>query len=247
MSIKMPSIQVYTTKHLYHRTTEWLRDLKAKNPAMQTALDAPAGGGALTQFLSEDLGLKTQAIEIDRAKWAYPPVEPILADLGRKLPLQENSLDLVVCLEGLKHFTDVSTAITEFTRILKPGGFLLITIPNDLGLQSRFRYLFDGWVDIDWIHPMDPNSQNERDHFNISSLVSLPYLYYFFEKNKLKLIKTGADRYRFWSVLLGVLFYPILWFVNSRRLPSNHPLRSEMVSFTWLAGRRNLILCQKPL
>lgn len=246
MKIKLPAIQVYTTKHLYHRTTEWLRRLKAENPSLLTALDAPAGGGALTQFLTEELGLKTQAIEIDRAKWAYPPVEPMLADLGRPLAIPSESLDLVVCLEGLKHFTDVSTAISEFTRMLRPGGFLLITIPNDLGLQSRLRYLFDGWVDVDWIRPMDPTSQNERDHFHLSSLVSLPYLYYFFEKNKLKLIRTGADRYRFWCVILAVLLYPILWLVNARRLPKTHPLRKEMVSLTWLAGRRNLILCQKP-
>ena len=94
---------------------------------------------------------------------------------------------------------------------------------------------------------MDPQSQNERDHFHLSSLVSLPYLNYFIEKNGLELVKTGADRYRFWSAVLAVMFYPLLYLVNAGRLPSRHPLRTEMVSMTWLAGRRNLILCRKSV
>ncbi|MBX9767161.1 MAG: class I SAM-dependent methyltransferase [Bdellovibrionales bacterium] len=239
MSFKMPSIPVYTTKHLYRETALWLKDLKSRNLQMKDVLDAPAGGGALTQFLREDLKLSPVAIELDDKKWAYSDVKPILADLSRPLPLPSASFDLVVCLEGLKHFTDVSNAVSEFARVLRPQGYLLMTIPNDLCLQTRARYFFDGWVDIDWIQPMDPKSHNERDHFHLNSLVSLPYLAYFMEKNNLDVVRTGADRLRFWSVVLAAIFYPILYLVTAARLPRTHFLRREMVSLAWLAGRRN--------
>lgn len=240
-------IQFYTTKHLVAETQRWLKALLQTEPNIQTALDAPAGGGALTRFLIEELNLDATAVELDDAKWVYDRASLLLADLGRPLPLETESFDLVVSLEGLKHFTDVATAIGEFNRVLKPGGYLLLTIPNDLCLQSRARYFFDGWVDTDWISPMDPNSQNERDNFHLNSLVSFPYLSYFIAKNKLEIVKTGADRYRFWSVLMSVVFYPMIYLVSLRKLGRSHALHKEMTSMTWLAGRRNLILCKKPV
>ncbi len=241
----MPTIQVYTTKHLFSRVMEWLNEIKRSEGDLKRVLDAPAGGGALTQALAEEFGLATTAIEIDVQKWRYERVSPLIADLSRPLPLESSYFDLVVCLEGLKHFTDVSNAIHEFSRVLRPGGLMLVTIPNDLCMQSRFCYLFDGWVDTDWIEPMPLNSQNERDHFHLNSLVSLPYLYYHLEKHGFQIIKTGADRYRFWSVIFALVLYPILAFVTWKRIPKEHPLRKEMLSFVWLSGRRNLILCRK--
>jgi SAM-dependent methyltransferase len=244
----MPTrIPFYTTKYLFARVENWLTDLMRMQPNIQTALDAPAGAGALTQVLHEDLKLSVEAIEIDPSKWQYPKVKVQVADLGRPLPFQNKSFDLIVCLEGLKHFTDVSTAIAEFNRCLKDDGFLLLTIPNDLCMQSRIRYLIDGWVDTDWIKPMDPQSHDEKDHVHLNSLVSLPYLYYFFQKNKLQIVRTGTCHLRFWSVLLSIAFYPLIFLATLRKLSWRHPLCREMLSLTWLAGRRNLILLRKGL
>jgi hypothetical protein len=92
---------------------------------------------------------------------------------------------------------------------------------------------------------MDPKSQDEKDHVHLNSLVSLPYLFYFFEKNNLKIIRTGTCHLRFWSVLAAIVFYPFVLFATMKKLPAGHPLRREMISLTWLAGRRNLILLQK--
>ncbi len=47
------------------------------------------------------------------------------------LPLEDASFDVVVCLEVLEHIREQQTAIDEFMRVLKPGGVLLISVPQE--------------------------------------------------------------------------------------------------------------------
>ena len=247
MSTSELHIPFLTTKHLAKEVKAWLSDLKLQSPRIESALDAPAGAGALTKFLMEEVCSDVVPVELDAKKWKLPSVPPVLTDLGRPLPFNDKKFDLVICMEGLKHLTDVATAISEFSRVLKNDGRLLLTIPNDLCMQSRARYFLDGWVDTDWISPMDLTSQNEKDHFHLNSLVSLPYLYYLLEKSGLRIVKTGADRFRFWSVVIALICYPAIYLATVIKLKRNHPLRTEMISLKWLAGRRNLILCEKQV
>jgi ubiquinone/menaquinone biosynthesis C-methylase UbiE len=239
------SLRVYTTKYLFKKVKDVVAELVSENPHIKRVLDVPAGAGAFSQFFKEELKLEVEASDIDQDKWKYSKVNFTAADLGRKLPYPDNHFDLVVCVEGLKHITDVSTGIKEMNRVLKGDGFLLITIPNDLCMQSRLRYLTDGFVDTDWIEPMDPNSENEKSYIHLSSLLSLPYLWYFLKKNRIKVIKTTHDRLRFWSLLFGFILFPFIYIGTSKSCKKDLQLKREMLSLTWLAGRRNLVLCKK--
>lgn len=241
----MKPIPFITTKYLFRKVQGHLREIVSRHPEFKTALDAPAGHGALTQFLSEELKLQTTAVDLYSPQWMYPEVPLKTLDMGRPLPFPDQAFDLVICMEGLKHFTDISTAISEMARVLKNNGILFLTIPNDLCMQSRLRYVFDGFVDTDWRRPMEPGHINEKEGVYVNSLTSLPYLYYFIEKNGLSLQKTDTCHLRFWSVLWAVLLYPIIFFATVRKIPWRHPLRRQMLSMTWLAGRRNILICRK--
>ena len=240
------TIPFITTKYLFRKVKAVLsQEKKAAKSEMKTALDAPSGPGALTQFLTEDLGFQVTAIDIDAAKWQYPGAKFLQADLSQPLPFSDNTFDLVVCMEGLKHFTNISSAMSEFTRVLKGSGVMLLTIPNDLCMQSRLRYFFDGFVDTDWIHPMSPDHAAEKEGVHLNSLISLPYLYYFISKNGLRITGTYTCHLRFWSLLLAIAFYPMIFILTLKAIPRGHPLRRLMLSWTWLAGRRNIIVCVK--
>jgi predicted SAM-dependent methyltransferase len=64
--------------------------------------------------------------------------------LNSELP--DNSADVVICLDVIEHliYSDQEKAITEFARVLKPGGRALITVPNLAHLASRISFLFAG-------------------------------------------------------------------------------------------------------
>lgn len=49
---------------------------------------------------------------------------------GRTLPISDGSVDVVVSFEVLEHVEDEGQALREIHRVLKPGGFLGISVPN---------------------------------------------------------------------------------------------------------------------
>lgn len=236
---------LYTTNALFDRVKACLHEFLKARPDIRTALDVPAGGGALTKFLKEELKLDVAASDIDNSKWEYADVPNTNADLGRALPFSDASFDLVVCLEGLKHVSDVATAMKEISRVLKPDALALITIPNDLCVQARLRYLFSGFVDIDWHYPLIADAPEARQFLYPNSIVHFPHLCYLIEKNELKVIKTTTSRYRPLSVILGIALYPFIFWQVRKACKPGHILRKELLSWVWLAGRHNIVVCQR--
>lgn len=57
-----------------------------------------------------------------------------------KLEFEDNSFDLVSCLGAIHHVPNVSFVFSEFIRVLKPGGILLLREPiNSMGDWTRTR------------------------------------------------------------------------------------------------------------
>jgi len=62
------------------------------------------------------------------------------------LPYDDNSFDRALCLDVLEHlsFEDQPRALAELHRVLRPGGELLVSVPNLAHLQSRVHFLLRG-------------------------------------------------------------------------------------------------------
>lgn len=240
----MSGINFITTHDLARKIKIILTNIN-NSYSIKTVLDVPAGEGALTQFMSENFNWTVTASDIDGKKWKYHTNKIVEADMGRLLPFPNNNFDMVVCLEGIKHVTDICTAMEEMSRVLKPDGILVITIPNDLAMEVRIRYFFDGFVDVDWHAPMSHHSQESKSFLYANSMIQLPQLNYFLGKSNLKIIQTDTSRIRPKSLILAILFYPIIYFRTTRACGKNIFLRNLLCSFAWLAGRHNIIICQK--
>jgi len=48
----------------------------------------------------------------------------------RRIPVKDNSQDLVICSEVLEHVPNYEQVVSECYRLLKPGGVLLISVPT---------------------------------------------------------------------------------------------------------------------
>jgi SAM-dependent methyltransferase len=69
-------------------------------------------------------------IEVERALEAHQKGPDTLGGAGEFLPFQSNTFDLVLSHEVLEHVQDDCKAIHEIVRVLKPGGRLVIFVPN---------------------------------------------------------------------------------------------------------------------
>jgi SAM-dependent methyltransferase len=62
------------------------------------------------------------------------------------LPYRDGEFDRALCLDVLEHlsFDEQPRALAELWRVLKPGGRLLVSVPNLAHLQSRVQFLLRG-------------------------------------------------------------------------------------------------------
>lgn len=59
-----------------------------------------------------------------------PDVKPDLMADAATIPLPDASLDTVLCLEVLEYVAQPQKAIAEFSRVLRPGGRLVLSVPR---------------------------------------------------------------------------------------------------------------------
>ncbi len=79
------------------------------------------------------------ALKIASKKVEDPDIRFLQKDLDNDdlMPdVEEGSVDAVVSFETIEHLIDPNRAISQFSRILRPGGFLICSVPNVLS-ESR--------------------------------------------------------------------------------------------------------------
>jgi len=66
------------------------------------------------------------------------PLADIEADICA-LPFNEKSIDVILCNHVLEHIPDDTKAMQELYRIMKPGGWGVFQIPQDLNREKTFE------------------------------------------------------------------------------------------------------------
>jgi SAM-dependent methyltransferase len=68
----------------------------------------------------------------------YSPIADVKADICN-LPFQNDAFDVVLCNHVLEHIEDDKKAMSELYRVLKPGGFGIFQIPQDLNRDKTYE------------------------------------------------------------------------------------------------------------
>lgn len=64
-----------------------------------------------------------------------------------RLPFEDNTFDLIVCKDVFEHLLDPVFALGEIYRVLRPGGKLLLHVPNHFPLYGRIKFVFTNNMD----------------------------------------------------------------------------------------------------
>lgn len=104
------------------------------------ALDFPAGNGVTSEVLSK-LGAQVQAVDLFPEFFRSRAAPVRRGDLSEDFPLPDSEFDLAICQEGIEHVGNQDHVFREFSRVLKPGGTLIITTPNYSNIKSKLSYL----------------------------------------------------------------------------------------------------------
>jgi len=134
-------------------------------------LDIGCHAGAYSYYLAQK-GHKVVAADVDedvlkiaRRKYSHPDLLFVRID-GSRLDFEDDSFDSVLLLEVLEHSRDPRGLVGEIHRVLRPGGFLILSVPNAasyhtlgrtllLDLESYFRKM-ESWPEF---------ATDQRDHY----------------------------------------------------------------------------------
>ncbi len=115
---------------------ELARGLKIR--ATDTVVDVGCGGGEHSLFCARQ-GAAVIALDRDAARLAQTEAKlkdspahayrAICTDCD-PIPLPDGTADVVICTEVLEHVADPSVILAELVRIARPGGHLLVTVPD---------------------------------------------------------------------------------------------------------------------
>lgn len=108
-------------------------------PEDAAVLEIGCGNGAWLRLLRErhpklkafGLDVSSEAVAISTGHG----IQPTLGD-ARNMPYPDDTFDLVFSFGTIEYFPETERAVWEHIRVMKPGGFVWIEIPNRWSLQG---------------------------------------------------------------------------------------------------------------
>ncbi len=137
-------------------------------------LDAPCGGSAALTLALIEKGFHAIGADVDpeaatRLGNAFSKV-----DLNVALPWPNQSFEAIFSTEGIEHLENHFSFLREMSRVLKPGGILVLTTPNITALRSRVRFFGSGFFGRD-ARPLNESSRHPLHHIGLATFPELRY------------------------------------------------------------------------
>ena len=200
------------------RRDKWMMRHANNIPSGSKVLDVGAGGCPYKslfshcEYFSHDfVQLSPEQIQDQKGYGKIDFVSDIL-----DIPVPDNSYDIILCTEVIEHVPDPIAVIKEISRILKPGGTLLITAPLQSGLHQEPYHFYGGFTKY-WYRKflvennfseinIEPNGSLHTTYFALGLTIIKSFLEVIID-NKSILLKLIAS-------ISVIIFSPLLLIVN---------------------------------
>jgi 2-polyprenyl-6-hydroxyphenyl methylase/3-demethylubiquinone-9 3-methyltransferase len=160
--------QRYRKPSFQMREAVLTKSLQGWNLAGSLWLDAGCGTGALSRWLAargcgvlgvdasqEMVGAANQFSQLQNFSQRLDFVQ--ITSIAH-LALDDGAVDGVLCSSVLEYVPDPRTCLAEFARVLKPGGLLVVSVPNRNSLVRRMQlacHYFGGRLGQSWCKFLD--------------------------------------------------------------------------------------------
>jgi SAM-dependent methyltransferase len=131
----------FSVNWLVHRLARQQIDSTVRACAAGWILDVGCGERPYDDILAQVSNARV-GLEVDRQR--YGANAPDVWGSGAFLPFANESFDTVVSFQVLEHLAEPQQVVHEISRVLKPGGRLVLTAPHIWGIHEEphdyFRY-----------------------------------------------------------------------------------------------------------
>ncbi len=173
--------RVWEYPYVYHHLEQWRKLLSPERVPIVVDFGS---GVTFFPFSVARLNCRVLCTDIDRACQesleaavghisAHPGNVEFRLSSPDRLPLDDNLADCLYCISVLEHIADLEQAVAEVARVLRPGGFFVLTFDLDLRGEyemspQRYRKLlttlgrfFDPAAPVRHFHPRDMLSSDK--------------------------------------------------------------------------------------
>ncbi|MFH1777453.1 MAG: class I SAM-dependent methyltransferase [Candidatus Omnitrophota bacterium] len=123
----------------YNHNQQLILSKLEKNPNAKL-LDIGCNNGNFTLKAAEAIGTdKISGMEIDKKMAEEARKKNInvkICDANKKFPFSDNSFDVIVSNQVVEHILETDNFFSEIERILKPGGYAIISTQNFASLHN---------------------------------------------------------------------------------------------------------------
>lgn len=136
---ELPNVPTAAGPFRVQQMLRWLSFVLDDAEGPLRIVDVGCGDGEATRQIADVAGSRAVGHTVAGSDWAQGPLERagkrglavFRGTLGPPgLPLATESVDVVVLNEVIEHLVDTDGAVAELSRVLKPGGHLLLSTPN---------------------------------------------------------------------------------------------------------------------
>ena len=132
--------------------------------AQGRTLDVGCGSSVILQSLNDAIGLDVQ---LNKLRYMRQYGVPLTQGSVLALPFRDASLDCVVCSQVIEHIPADPAILGELTRVLRPGGVLILGTPD---------YATIGWRVIEPLYGLAAPHGYKDEHVTHYTLASLTEL-----------------------------------------------------------------------